>query len=92
MVVTTRSEGCTFWCPLEILVVTVLTSLEGPNFMGVFSFVLVFSHLDEEVIVDVMVAVNARLAWVVLEDLVACAWTIHLHIYYVLGELLLCCL
>ena len=60
--------------------------------MGVFSFVLVFSHLDEKVIVDVMVAVDARLAWVVLKDLVARPWTIHLHVYYVLGELLLCCL
>lgn len=61
--------------------------------MGVLSFKLRLSDLHEQVVVNVVVAVDSGLLRVLLKDLVTVTGTIHLHLLHLLSKLLLgsCC-
>ena len=56
--------------------------------MGVLLLKLVFCHLDEKVIIDIVVAVDAgMLHAILLKNLVAVPGTVHLNLSHVLSKL-----
>ena len=57
--------------------------------MGILSFKLCFSHLHEQVIVNVVVTVDSVMLRVLLKDLVAVAGTVHLHLCHLRSKRLL---
>ena len=59
--------------------------------MGVFLLELVFCHLDEKVIIDIVVAVDTgMLRAILLKYLVTVSWTVHLNFGHMLSKLGLC--
>ena len=57
--------------------------------LGILSGVLLLSHLNEEEVVDVVVAVDSPMMQVLLKYLVTGPWTVHLHLGHMLSELIL---
>ena len=82
----------TLWCHLTlrqgllVVVVAVTTLLLGADTVSILTLVLLLRDLHEEEVVDVVIAVDARLR-VVLEDLVAVSGAIQVQFCHLLCEL-----
>ena len=56
--------------------------------MSVLLLKLVFCHLNEKIIIDVVIAVNtSMLHAILLEYLVTVSWTVHLNLSHMLSKL-----